>query len=32
MVFYFSGTGNSQFVAKEISEHIQDEIVSINRL
>ncbi|HZJ75801.1 MAG TPA: EFR1 family ferrodoxin [Clostridia bacterium] len=32
MVFYFSGTGNSQFVAKEISVHIQDEIVSINHL
>lgn len=32
MIFYFSGTGNSQFVAKEISKHIQDELISINQL
>lgn len=32
MVFYFSGTGNSQFVAKEISAHINSEIISINNL
>lgn len=32
MIFYFSGTGNSQFVAKEIAGHINDEIVSINHL
>ncbi len=30
MVFYFSGTGNSQLVAKEIGAYINDEIVSIN--
>lgn len=32
MIFYFSGTGNSQFIAKEVSAHIKDEIVSINSL
>lgn len=30
MIFYFSGTGNSQFVAKQIESHINDEIISIN--
>lgn len=30
MIFYFSGTGNSQFVAKEISNHNKDGVVSIN--
>ena len=30
MIFYFSGTGNSQFVAKQIASHINDKIISIN--
>lgn len=30
MVLYFSGTGNSKYVAKRIAEEIGDEIVSIN--
>lgn len=30
MIFYFSGTGNSQFVANEIARIIDDELVSIN--
>lgn len=30
MIFYFSGTGNSQLVAKQIAESTGDEIVSIN--
>ncbi len=30
MIFYFSGTGNSQLAAKLIAESIGDEIVSIN--
>lgn len=30
MVFYFSGTGNSKYVAQRISEKIGDELVSIN--
>lgn len=31
MVFYFSGTGNSQLAAKQIAETTGDEIISINR-
>lgn len=31
MIFYFSGTGNSQFVAKQIANHTDDEIISINQ-
>lgn len=31
MILYFSGTGNSQFVAKQIGEQIQDEVISINQ-
>lgn len=31
MVFYFSGTGNSQLAAKQIVEELGDELVSINR-
>ena len=32
MVFYFSGTGNSQFVALRLAELLaEDEVVSINR-
>ena len=30
MVFYFSGTGNSQRAAKQIAELLGDELVSIN--
>ena len=30
MVFYFSGTGNSQRAAKQIAEVLGDELVSIN--
>lgn len=30
MIFYFSGTGNSEYIAKKLSEQIQDEVVSIN--
>lgn len=31
MIFYFSGTGNSQLAAKQIGKALEDEIVSINR-
>lgn len=30
MIFYFSGTGNSQFIAEVICEELEDEIISIN--
>ena len=30
MVFYFSGTGNSQLAAKQISSELNDELISIN--
>lgn len=30
MIFYFSGTGNSQRAAKQIAELLRDELVSIN--
>lgn len=30
MIFYFSGTGNSQLVAKQIAQAVGDELVSIN--
>ena len=30
MVLYFSGTGNSEFVAKAIAEGLGDELISIN--
>ena len=32
MIFYFSGTGNSQFAAQKIAEVTGDEIVSLNEL
>ncbi len=32
MIFYFSGTGNSQFVALQMAQLLEDDIVSINRL
>lgn len=31
MIFYFSGTGNSQLAAKQIAEALGDEAVSINK-
>ena len=31
MVFYFSGTGNSQLAAKQIATELDDEMVSINQ-
>lgn len=31
MILYFSGTGNSQFVAKQIANIIDDEVISINQ-
>lgn len=31
MVFYFSGTGNSQLAAKQIAAELHDELVSINQ-
>lgn len=31
MIFYFSGTGNSQFTAKRIAEAVGDETFSINK-
>ena len=30
MIFYFSGTGNSQMVARQVAESLQDELISIN--
>lgn len=30
MIFHFSGTGNSEYVAKRIAERVDDEAVSIN--
>ena len=30
MIFYFSGTGNSQFAAKQIATQLDDELVSVN--
>lgn len=30
MIFYFSGTGNSRFIAKCISEHFGDTLIEIN--
>lgn len=32
MIFYFSGTGNSQLAAKQIAQALGDEIISINQL
>lgn len=31
MIFYFSGTGNSQMATKQIEEIIHDKIISINQ-
>lgn len=30
MIFYFSGTGNSRFIAKRIQEKTGDEMYSLN--
>ncbi len=32
MIFYFSGTGNSRYVAEKTAETVQDEVVSMNAL
>ncbi len=32
MIFYFSGTGNSRFVAERIAERVSDDLVSLNEL
>lgn|GEM_PF-3032037 len=32
MIIYFSATGNSKYVAQEISEKTDDEIISIVKL
>ena len=32
MILYFTGTGNSRYVARKIAEEINDEIISINEL
>lgn len=32
MILYFSGTGNSQYVAEQIAEKTGDELISINKL
>lgn len=32
MIFYFSGTGNSEFLAKCIAEQIEDRLISINQM
>ena len=31
MVFYFSGTGNSRYIAKRISEALHDDAVDLNK-
>ena len=30
MILYFSGTGNSRFVAYELGKQLKDEVVAIN--
>lgn len=30
MIFYFSGTGNSKFVAKQIAKETKDQVISLN--
>ncbi len=30
MVFYFTGTGNSRYIAEIISKRLDDDIVSLN--
>ena len=32
MVLYFSGTGNSRYIAQHLAEQLEDELVSMNRL
>ena len=32
MILFFSGTGNSQYVAKILAEKTKDDIISINKL
>lgn len=31
MILYFSGTGNSRFVAQKLAEHCEDQLLSINK-
>ena len=31
MILYFSGTGNSRYIAQQLAEHCSDELVSLNR-
>ena len=30
MIFYFTGTGNSRYIAERIAEITSDEVISIN--
>jgi ferredoxin len=32
MILYFTGTGNSRFIAQQLASHCQDQLVSMNRL
>ena len=32
MILYFSGTGNSRYIAQQLAEQMQEELVSINRI
>ena len=32
MILYFSGTGNSRYVARKIAQELNDELISLNQL
>ena len=32
MILYFTGTGNSKFVADYLAEHLNDETISMNKI
>ena len=32
MILYFSGTGNSRYVARKIAQELNDDLVSLNQL
>lgn len=32
MILYFSGTGNSQYIAEQIAEETKDQCISLNQL
>lgn len=32
MIFYFSGTGNSEWVARKLGEHLQDSVYKLTDL